>query len=82
MEINRRPDLVLINKKRMSKQVDITISADHCVKIFKKPEKINKYMDLARELKKLWNMKMTVIPIILSVLGMVFKGLGELAIRG
>ena len=31
-------------------------------------------MDLARELKKLWNIKVTVIPIIFNVLGTVPKG--------
>ena len=32
-------------------------------------------MDFVRELKKLWNMKMTVIPIISGVLGTISKGL-------
>ena len=32
-------------------------------------------MDLAKERKKLWNMKMTVIPIVISALGTVTKGL-------
>ena len=41
----------------------------------KESEKINKCMDLTRELRKLWNMKVTVIPIVISVLGMVLKGL-------
>ena len=37
----------------------------------KKREKMNKYQDLARELKKLWNMKVMVIPIAVGVLGTV-----------
>ena len=41
----------------------------------KESEKRDKYLDLARELKKLWNMKMTVIPIVIGVLGTVTKGL-------
>ena len=32
-------------------------------------------MDHARELKKLWNRKMTVIKIVVSALSMIFKGL-------
>ena len=36
-------------------------------------EKIDNYLDLARELKKLWNMKVTVIPIVVSTLGVVPK---------
>ena len=35
----------------------------------KESEKIDKYLDLARELKELWNMKMTVIPVVAGVLG-------------
>ena len=32
-------------------------------------EKIEKYQDLIRELKKLWNMKIVVIPVVLGALG-------------
>ena len=35
----------------------------------------DKYLDFARELKKLWNMTKTVIPIVIGVLGIVTKGL-------
>ena len=53
----RRPDLVLINKKERTCQlVDFAVPADHRVKL-KENEKMDKYLDLARELKKLWNMK-------------------------
>ena len=31
------------------------------------------YLDLARELKKLWNMKMTVVPIVIGALGKIPK---------
>ena len=41
----------------------------------KENEKKAKYLSLARELKKLWNMKMTVISIIIRALGTVTKGL-------
>ena len=42
----------------------------------KESEKTKKYLDLARELKKkMWNMQVTVIPIVVSVVGMVPKGL-------
>ena len=37
--------------------------------------KKDKYLELARELEKLWNMKVTVVPIIISALGTVIKGL-------
>ena len=35
----------------------------------------DKYLDLARELKKLWNMKVTIIPIVIGPFGTVTKGL-------
>ena len=43
-------------------------------KIKKKKEKRDKYIDLARELKKLWNMKVTVIPFINGALRTITKG--------
>ena len=49
-------------------------------------KKKDKYLDLARELRKLWNMKVTVMPIITGAFGMISKGfvrtLEELEIRG
>ena len=41
----------------------------------KESEKKDKYLDLARELKKPWNMKVTMIPVISGALGTVTKGL-------
>ena len=40
----------------------------------KEREKKDKYMDLVWEMKKLWNMKMTVIPIVTGAFGAVNKG--------
>ena len=44
------------------------------------------YQDLARDLKKLWNMKVSVIPIVIGVFGTVtnglIKGREDLEIRG
>ena len=48
----RRQDLVIINKNmRTCKIVDFAVSADHRTKL-KECEKKDKYLDLARELKK------------------------------
>ena len=33
------------------------------------------YLDIARELKKLWNIKLTIIPIVIGALCAVIKGL-------
>ena len=54
--------------------MDFAVSADHRVKL-KEFEKRDKYLDLAKELKKLWNMKVTIIPIVIGALGTVTKGL-------
>ena len=54
--------------------MNFVVPADDRIKL-KKDEKRDKYLDLARELKKLWNMKETVIPIVTSALGTVTKGL-------
>ena len=72
----RRPDLIIINnnkKKRNCKIVDFAILAGHRLKL-KESEK-DKYPDLARELKNLWNMKMTIISIVIGGFGTVTKGL-------
>ena len=70
----RRPDLIIINtKKRTCKIVDFAVPADHRINL-KESEK-DKYLDLARELKKLWNMKITIVPIVIGALGTVTKGL-------
>ena len=51
-----RADLIMINKKkRICKFVDFTVQADHRKKL-KECGKKDKYLDLVRELKKLWNM--------------------------
>ena len=54
--------------------MDFSVPADHRIKL-KESEKKDKYLDLARELKKLWNMKVTIIPIVIGAFGTVTKGL-------
>ena len=72
----RRPDLTISNKKkkRICKIVDFAVPADHRIKI-KECEKKDKYLDVARELKKLWNMKVTIVPIVIGAFGTITKGL-------
>ena len=41
----------------------------------KEYEKRDKYLDLDRELKKIWNMKVTIISIVIGAFGTVTKGL-------
>ena len=48
----RRPDLIIINKKmRICKTVEFAVPADHRINL-KESEKKDKYLDLAREIKK------------------------------
>ena len=48
--------------------------------------KEDKYRDLAREMKKLWNMKVTIVPIVIGAFGTItkglLKGLVDLAVGG
>ena len=53
-----------------------TVPADHRVKL-KEDEKRNKYIDLARELKNLWNMKVTVILIVDAALRTIPRRTGK-----
>ena len=69
----RRTDLVIINKKkRTCRIVNFAVPTDYRVKL-KESEKKDKYLNLARELKKLWKMKVTIIPIVTVALGTVIK---------
>ena len=56
------------------KIVDFAVPADQRTKL-KEWEKKDKYFDLARELKKQWNMQVTIIPIVIGAFGTVTKGL-------
>ena len=56
---DKRPDLVLIDKKKSTKHLG-EFDANHREKV-KENEKIDEYLDLTRELKKLWNMQLTLI---------------------
>ena len=61
-------------KKRICKIVDFAVPVDHRINL-KKYEKKDMYVDLARELKKLWNMKVTIVPIVIGTFGTTTKGL-------
>ena len=76
----RRPDLAIVNKKKKKRKkrtcriVDFAVLVNHKVNI-KENHKRVKYWDLARELKKLRNMMVTVILIMISALRTTPKGL-------
>ena len=60
-------------KKGTCRIEDFAVPANHRVRQ-KENEKRVKYQDFARELKKLWNMKVTMKIILIGLLGMVTKG--------
>ena len=73
----RRLNLVIVNnnkKKRTCPLVNFVVLADNSVNL-KESEKRDKYLDLARKLKKRWNIEVTVIPTVIDALGAVIKGL-------
>ena len=71
----RRQHLVIVKKKKKNLlNSRLFVPADHRVKL-KESEKRHKYLDIARELKKLSNRKVMVIPIVIGALGKVTKEL-------
>ena len=65
----RRPDLVIIDKRDKSCQIiDVAISEDNGVRE-KEDEKVEKYQDLAREVRKMWGVRTKVIPVVVGALG-------------
>ena len=72
-------------RKKICKIVDFAVPTDNRIKL-KECEKKDKYLDLARKLKKLWNMKVTIIPIAIGAFGTVteglLKGLEDLEVGG
>ena len=65
--------------------MDFAVAAGHRIKL-KENEKMDKNLELARKLKNLWNMKVTIIPNVIGAFGTVtkglVKGLEHLGIRG
>ena len=64
-------DIIIINKKKELAELWTLL---YRVK-FKESKKKDKYLDLARELKKLRNVKVSVVPNIVGALGTVTNGL-------
>ena len=66
--------------KCMRQIVSFPDSENHKIKI-KKSEKLDKYLDFARELKKLCNTKVTIIPIIAGTLGTILTNLEKRIVK-
>ena len=62
----RRLDLVIINKKKSTWRIeDFAVPADQRLQL-KESEKKDMFLDVGRELKKLCNMKVTIIPTLIG----------------
>ena len=73
----RRPDLVLVDKRERSCNIiDFAVPGDSRIEE-KEKDKIEKYQDLGRELQKIWNVKVKIIPLVVGSLGAIPKQFGN-----
>ena len=73
----RRPDMVIIDKTKCEcKIIDFTCLSDSRIEGREK-DKMKGYVDLKRELKKIWDMPMKVIPVVVGALGTTPKKLKQ-----
>ena len=70
---NNQPKKKKKKRKQNLENVDFAVSVDQRIKL-KECKKKDKYLDLARQLKKLRNMKVTIVPIVISAFGTEIKG--------
>ena len=72
----RRPDVIVIHKeKKEALIVDIAVPVDTRI-AEKELEKVEKYQDLKREIKRLWELRCAkVVPVVIGALGSVTKDL-------
>jgi hypothetical protein len=65
----RRPDIIIVKKKaKECVIIDIAVPGDVRTMV-KEDEKIEKYQDLRREVSRLWDVRTTVVPIVIGALG-------------
>ena len=73
----KRPDIIIKNKKeKKCTLIDVAIPADRNV-VQKEMEKKLKYKSLCIEIQRMWNLKCTIIPIIVGATGIVTRSLGK-----
>ena len=73
----QRTDLVVVDKKkRTCKIIDFAVPGDSRIEE-KEKEKIEKYQYLRRELQKIWNMRVNIIPLVVGSLGAIPKQFGN-----
>ena len=68
-----RPDIIIINKKEKTcTLIDVAIPADRNV-VQKEEEKKLKYNSLCIEMQRMWNLKCTIVPVIIGATGIVTR---------
>ena len=69
--------MVVVDKKERScKIIDFAVPGDSRIEE-KEKDKIEKYQDLGRELQKIWNVKVKIIPLVAGSLGAIPKPFGN-----
>ena len=72
-----RPDLLIIDKSEKNCQIiEVAIPEDGRVRA-KEDEKVVKYQDFAREVRKIWGVRTKVIPMVVGALGTIPPRLKE-----
>ena len=73
----RRPDLVVVDKtRRTCKITDFAVPGDSRIEE-KEKEETEKYQDLRRELQKICNLRVKIIPLVVGSLGAIPKQFGN-----
>ena len=73
----RRPDLLVVEKKERScKIIDFAVPGDSRIEE-KEKDKIGKHQELGREIQKIWNVKVKIIPLVVGSLGAMPKQFGN-----
>ena len=68
-----RPDIIIKNKKEKTcTLIDVAITADRNV-VQKEAENNLKYKSLCKEIQRMWNLKCTIVPVIIGATGIVTR---------
>jgi len=73
--IINRPDIIIKNnKEKTCALIDVEIPADRNV-VQKEAEKKLKYKSLCIEIQRMWNLKCSIVPVIIGAIGIVTRNL-------
>ena len=75
---NNKPDIIRDNEKGICMLIDVAIKGDRNV-IKKEAENSLKYKDLTIEIQRMWNVKASVIPVIIGATGTISESFRKYA---